>query len=448
MGRTVFLGATLVDGTGAPPLADAAVLVDAGRIAWVGAASAFDASPDVPRVQVRDTWLIPGLLDANVHLVFHLEPDVLFRFDMGRWDDLVLEAAQVALKAGVTTVFDTWGPLESLRRVRDRIASGAAVGSRIYCAGNIIGNDGPWSADFLPSFVPALNTAVLAEVNGHWEQGVGGDLPWLAAEDVRERVREYIATKEIDFVKYASSAHGAGQFLALSPAAQAAIVEEAHSAGLTAQACAMAPEPLRAAIGAGVDFLQHGDLTGRHPMPENTLRLIVDRQLPCIAPLSTQRYVDAVREQRTYGEDWARLIEVKHENDRRLIEAGARLMLASDSGLFGPNIGTSTFWGSYLTEIPDAWTLADAHPIWFRAARDHGLDPLEALLAATRNVAAAYGKAGELGTIEVGKRADLVFLDGNPLADVSSYERVVRVVKDGALVDRDRLPERPVLTSG
>jgi imidazolonepropionase-like amidohydrolase len=209
----------------------------------------------------------------------------------------------------------------------------------------------------------------------------------------------------------------------------------------------MAPEPLRAAIAAGVDFLQHGDLTGRHPMPENTLRLIAERQLPCIAPLSTQRYVDAVCEQRTYGEDWARLIEVKHENDRRLIEAGARLMLASDSGLFAPNIGTSTFWGSYLTEIPDAWTLADAHPIWFRAAHDHGLDPLEALLAATRNVADAYGKGDELGTIEAGKRADLVFLDGNPLADVSSYERVVGVVKDGELVDRDRLPERPVLTS-
>src|SRR5438034_2510598 len=95
--------------------------------------------------------------------------------------------------------------------------------------------------DFNAAFGAALNPAVVAKVNEHWEQGVGGDLPWMSAEEVREVVAEYIATGGIDFVKYASSAHGPKKFIALSPDAQRAIVEEAHAAGMTAQACAMTP---------------------------------------------------------------------------------------------------------------------------------------------------------------------------------------------------------------
>ena len=67
--------------------------------------------------------------------------------------------------------------------------------------------------------------------------------------------------------------------------------------------------------------------------------------------------------------------------------------------------------------------------------------------AATRNIAEAYGKVDELGTVEVGKRADLLVLDGNPLDDVTAYGRIASIVKDGRIVDRDRLPERPILTA-
>jgi cytosine/adenosine deaminase-related metal-dependent hydrolase len=74
------------------------------------------------------------------------------------------------------------------------------------------------------------------------------------------------------------------------------------------------------------------------------------------------------------------------------------------------------------------------------------MDPMDALLAATRNIAQAYRKDDELGTIEPGKRADLLVLDGDPLTDVENYRRITQLVKDGAVVDRERLPEDPVLT--
>jgi len=68
---------------------------------------------------------------------------------------------------------------------------------------------------------------------------------------------------------------------------------------------------------------------------------------------------------------------------------------------------------------------------------------MDALLAATRNIAEAYGKADELGTLEAGKRADLLILDADPLADPRNYRRIVEVLKDGSRIDRAALPESP-----
>jgi imidazolonepropionase-like amidohydrolase len=87
------------------------------------------------------------------------------------------------------------------------------------------------------------------------------------------------------------------------------------------------------------------------------------------------------------------------------------------------------------------------HLFWLQAARERDMSPMDALCSATRNIAHAYKKEDELGTVEVGKRADMVVLDADPLADVANYGRITHVVKDGVLVDRDRLPERPILTS-
>src|SRR5262249_21138139 len=79
LAETAFVGATLIDGTGSEPLADSAVVVGDGRISWVGRNTDLDRSPELQVVDINGTYLIPGLLDANVHLVLHVYPEILLR---------------------------------------------------------------------------------------------------------------------------------------------------------------------------------------------------------------------------------------------------------------------------------------------------------------------------------------------------------------------------------
>jgi imidazolonepropionase-like amidohydrolase len=336
--RTAYVGATLVDATGAPPIKDATIIVEDKRFVHVsGPMPGHDLGENIAIVDLSGTHIVPGLMDANVHTVIHLDPDILLRYPAGEYDPLVLEATQVALRAGVTTVFDTWGPLESLRRVRDAIREGEAVGSRLLVAGNMIGNDGPWSNDYFPQVAQGLASEVVDEVNSHWEQAVGARLTWMPSDGVRAAVRKYLAESEVDFVKFASSSHAHSRFLALSLDSQRAVVEEAHAAGLTAQACTLAPEALKTSIEAGVDIIQHADMTGLYPMPDDVLGRIVSSQIPVTAFLFTQRHTDAFIASKPtwHGNDWGQVMRVKAKNDSRLIESGAKILLANDMGVYG-----------------------------------------------------------------------------------------------------------------
>src|SRR4051794_35686567 len=102
--RTAYVGATVIDGTGAAPLPNAAVVVTDDRVEWVGRTADLARGDDLRVVDAAGKYVIPGLMDANVHLVVHCDPDVLLEYAPGHYDDLVIEAAQVALRAGITTV--------------------------------------------------------------------------------------------------------------------------------------------------------------------------------------------------------------------------------------------------------------------------------------------------------------------------------------------------------
>jgi imidazolonepropionase-like amidohydrolase len=271
-----IVGATVLNGTGKAPIGDAVVLVDGDRIHSVAAARGDGAAPEnADVVDARGKYVVPGLMDANVHLCGPY-PDVLLRYE-GRYAALIEEGAQLTLRSGVTTVFDTWGPLESLVAARDRINRGDAVGSRMYVAGTIVGFDGPLSADF---FTPGqfLGPGTVRRINAHFEQGLGPDLCWRTPDGVRRAVGDYIERSGVDFVKYASSGHGQFRHLiALSQPAQEAIVDEAHRAGRTVQAHTTTVESLRMAVEAGVDLVQHPDATGLEPIPDETLAAMVER---------------------------------------------------------------------------------------------------------------------------------------------------------------------------
>jgi imidazolonepropionase-like amidohydrolase len=435
-------GATVIDGTGDPPMRNALVMVADERILSVtpDCADPVGVIPEGARlIPAAGRYVIPGLMDANVHLFAGTVPDLLLDYE-GRYGDLVQEAAHITLAAGVTTVFDTWGPLAPLACVRDRINRGEVAGSRIFFAGNIIGLGGPLSDDFY-SVTDLFGPETVGRINRQWEMGVGPELLWLTPAGVRRRVREYVKHAGIDFVKYAASGHKQMQFITFSAQVQRAIVEEGHLAGMTVQAHTTSVESLRMAIEAGVDLLQHGDVTGPQPMPEETLTMIVERRLPVAALACTDRYMSWVGKHG--GGVFRDIVHNRHknENERRLIRANARLLLTTDGFANGPRkLNHPLVAPIWKGSVDFPLQLGESHFLWLEAVVERGMAPMEALLSATRYVAEAYGKGGELGTLEPGKRADLLILDADPLADVRNYRRITEVMKDGALVDRQRTP--------
>jgi len=438
-----IVGGTVVDGTGRPPIPNATVVVEGGRVRSVMPAT--DVAPPIAAEVIDATgrYVIPGLMNANAGLCF-LPPDMLLEYE-GRYSALIEEAAQITLKAGVTTEYSTLGPLEPLVTARDRIDRGEVTASRIFIGGNIIGFGGPLSSDFMGP-VRGFGADTVERINSIWEQGVGPDLLWLTPKDVRIRVRQYIERSAIDLLKYAACSHN-DALITFSEAAQRAIVEEGHRAGLTVQAHTYSVESLRMEIEAGADLLTHGNITGKIPIPDETLKIIVDQQLPVSAIVPTSRFLAWVQD---HGPEWHRTIgftETTDQNNRRLIEAGARLLLNVDGIILGPRLRKHPLFAGTASAVDYPQQLHDGHFLWLEAVIERGMAPMDALQCATRNIAEAYGHANELGTLEPGKHADLLILDGDPLADVRNYRRIVEIVKGGAVVDRHSLPTNRLLTT-
>src|SRR5262245_49984295 len=111
-----IVGGVLIDGTGRAPVLDSAVVVKDGRIVAAGPKRAVSIPAGARRVDAASRFIIPGLMDANVHLVLGSSIEFVVRHE-GRYEELIEEAAQVALKNGLTTVFDSWGPTQALLTV-------------------------------------------------------------------------------------------------------------------------------------------------------------------------------------------------------------------------------------------------------------------------------------------------------------------------------------------
>jgi imidazolonepropionase-like amidohydrolase len=266
---------------------------------------------------------------------------------------------------------------------------------------------------------------------------------------IAQEVRAYIG-RGIDFVKYASNDHArqGGAFLAFSPKAQEAIVTEAHRAGLTAQAHATSVEGLRIAVEAGCDLIQHANITGAVPIPGETLDLMAARKTGAVVFPFTRRALDYIKSNLPHL-PWERIWTSMDANVRSLIGSGVPLLLANDGAILGINTTTDPVMSKSIWGTPKKDNLIPldiGHFAWFRAMEEKGCAPMEMLRAATRNVAMAYGKDKDLGTLEAGKLADIVVLDQNPLLAAENYSSIHCVIKSGTVVDRDALPVKPLLT--
>jgi imidazolonepropionase-like amidohydrolase len=444
-------GGTLIDGCGGSPARDATVVVQDGRFTAIGPRAAVPVPEGADTVDATGRWILPGLMNGNVHLLDGIMMlgnggvEYLARFE-GRLHKVVEEAAQVALRAGVTTVFDTWNALAPVLTARQRIDSGQAQGARIFCAGNIVGMGGPFSADFNLAARSVISPSFANRMNGLFEAGVGHQLSLLPPQEVRAVVRDYIA-RGVDMVKVAVSDHilttvGLDRtYLTFSDRVLRAIVEEVRAAGLPLLTHTMSVEALNIAVDLDADVLVHATMTGQQPIPSDILDKILRKGLWSeVQPTTTafQAHLDSV------NHPWALYGGNEHwNNEVRMIKAEAPILLGTDAGCADPDV-LSSMPESELFERP--WTLGEDHFLWTQAMVEKGMSPMAAILANTSNVAKAYGKTGDYGTVEAGKVADLVLLDADPLSDIKNMRTVSAVFKDGRPVDLSTLPSDPQVT--
>ena len=437
-------GATVIDATGRAPIVDGTVLIRDGRIAAVGSAAEVSIPKGATRIDARGKYVIPGLMDANLHLYLNADLESLIRYE-DRYDEIVLEGAQIALKTGQTTVFDTWGPRAALARALDLINAGQAPGSRIYFAGNIIGFSGPLGPDFSAASAAHASKQFVRKVNETWEQGSGRDLMWMPPDTLRLAIRKYIGTG-VDFLKFGGSGHVEMYFLSFSERQQRAIVEEGHAAGKVVQAHVTSPESIDLAVQAGVDILTHGDISGpAFTIPQETIDKIVQRGTYVSSLAITSRSLEALRKSAPDGVLTPYMVR-SSQNVRNLVKAGAKLLVSTDAGVQDPvRLAESP---SLAADTIDARVkLGEGHFNALVAFEEAGMAPMEILRSATANVAKAYKVDRDVGTLEAGKIADLVILDADPLASARNYRRIASVIKDGKVVDIAKLPEKPIVSA-
>jgi imidazolonepropionase-like amidohydrolase len=437
-------GGTVIDGTGKPPVSDGVVLIADGKIAAVGPARDVTVPAGARRIDARGKYLIPGLMDANLHLMINIDVETLVKYE-DRFHEIVLEAAQIALKTGQTTVFDTWGPRAALVKARDLINAGQAVGSRIYLAGNIIGFDGPFSEDFFAAAAQHVSKAFAKRINETWEQGTGRNLLWLTPDEVGTAITAYAKTG-VDFLKYGGSGHSQMNFATFSPRQQKAIIAAGRRAGMTVQAHTTSVETMDMAIDAGLDIVTHGDISGPvRPYPDETIRKLVDRGIAVSALPVTKRHLEALKKLPT-PPPLTPYHDVAMINQRNMIKAGVRLLISTDAGIENPVTALESPSVAADTVDPRV-KLGESHVNAMIGLEELGMTPMELLKSATSNIAKAYQLDALIGTLEKGKLADVVILDANPLEGARNYRRINMVIKDGKVVDRAALPLAPIISA-
>ncbi len=454
-----YTGATIIDGNGGPPLVQGVLLTEGAKITAVGAAGLVHIPAGAERVDLTGKYLVPGLIDGNVHLVpwpswTYIE--FLARYE-NNFDGIALEAAQLALKKGFTTLFDSMGPARPEMRVRDRINRGEQVGPRLFIAGDIVGFRAVFTTR---ESIAAASKAFQARINAQFELNGGPDLAWLTPDQVRVEMTKYV-NAGVDFVKYGATGDGAplnsefGQeaVLRFTPAQQRAMVEAVHAAGKIIQTHQTSAESLRVVVDAGVDMAQHCAETGPSRIAEETIQQMLKNHFYCgtqwgllnptqAEQVRTGQFPGSDRDNGQEGTDYS------VENAVRLIQAGVPQIVSTDAGTIDPDVrldfgadGGPGGLGGHASLIGEAEFLD------MQAMRQRGMTPMMVLQAATRNVAAAYHHLDAFGTLEPGKYADLLVVDADPLADEQNLRKTYMVVKEGKPVDLARLPVAPLLTS-
>ncbi|MDG1410089.1 MAG: amidohydrolase family protein [Acidimicrobiales bacterium] len=397
MTSTVFSGGQIFDGTGAAPQRGD-IRVEHGRIVEIGTGLGGDLEIDV-----TGKTLFPGFFDCHVHVtmttidtVERLNTPLSYRFYQA------IHNMQVTLDAGITSVRDASGADLGVKQAVD---NGLVAGPRMQ-----------------------ISIAMLSQTGGHGDGHVlcGAQLrtPYPGApsgvvdgpDEMRKRVRELIR-EGASVIKVATS----GGVLSpvsdprrghLRDAELEVLVEEATAAGLHVMAHAQATDGIKAAIRSGIRSIEHGIY-----LDDEAIQMMLDRGTYLVPTLLAPRMVVEAADSGSRLSDRVlekvhMVIEAHTDSISRAIDAGVKIAMGTDSGV-GPH-------GQNLRELG---LMVDA-----------GLTPTQALVATTKTAAELLGVEDDLGTIQEGKLADLVVVDGDPL-DVSQLQaNICGVYKSGELV--------------
>lgn len=460
-----IVGATLIDGNGGAPVPDAVIVVRGRRIAAAGARASTPVPKGARVIDGRGKFVTPGFIDTNVHVSIYSGLENFARYQ-DRFADVAVEAAQLHLKVGVTTIRDSYGMLKPLVEARDRIARGDVPGPRMYVAGNIVGWGGPWSLSFTGR--PPENLSLFQEqMNDAITAGGGEELVNLEPDSLGAAIGRYL-DGGADFLKYGGTSHfGDPVFIGFSEAAQRAIVEAVHARGKVAETHSTTPEGLRLSILAGVDLVQHPEIHDV-PMSDGLVRLLEERKVVCAILANTitgkpwsdylkqRQREDSTRRARSDSAKAQGMLrdrtsaerkrdagnvgmQVRRDNARKLIHNGCIVSVATDNYLgLAPEFrrDPKPDW-----QNPGTGTLAGIEGLV-----ELGMTPLQAITAATKNGAIASKAQNDYGTIAPGLAADLLMFPADPSADIHNIRRVEMVMRDGRIIDVGALPTHPVWT--
>jgi imidazolonepropionase-like amidohydrolase/cyclophilin family peptidyl-prolyl cis-trans isomerase len=459
-------GATVIDGNGGAPVPDATIVIGAGRITAIGPKASVQIPAGAQTIDAAGRYIVPGFIDTNVHLSLYggIGPryETLAKY-YPRQDEIVLEAAQIQLSYGVTTVRDSYGMLMPLTRVRDRIERGEALGTRILAAGNIVGWGGPYSTTF-SLFPQAGLTRFQEEMNDAVALDAGENLADLSLDELRVAINKYL-DKTPDFLKYGGTSHfSQPSFIGFSPEAQKVLVDEAHKRGKAAETHSTTIEGLKLSILAGIDLIQHPELMTPRALPDELVRMIKERNIINSMLVST-----------ITGEAWEKHLKTKAEAEKKEAEKKTThpkttvaerkrateletdletrranaIKLIRASNIVTP--GTDSYWASAPEFQADPKPDNQSHGIGTIMAIEGlvelGMTPAQAITSGTKNGALAARLDKDIGTLEPGKIADLVILDADPLADIHNIRKVRSVMKAGKLINPAMLPEHRVLST-
>ncbi|MFM8286383.1 MAG: amidohydrolase family protein [Planctomycetaceae bacterium] len=393
----------LIDGTGQGPRVGVTLVIAGGKIVEIVPGKRAPAAGDT-LIALPGATVLPGLMDMHTHLQSQHSKDSYtekFFMDQAEYALRSTQYARATLLAGFTTVRDLGDNGVNSIALRKAIQNRWIVGPRIFTAGKSLATTGghadPSNAlrgDFRRDPGP-----VEGVVNG----------PDDARKAVRQRYKDGADLIKLTATGGVLSLAASGQNPQFTAEELAAVVETARDYGMTVAVHAHGNEGIRRAILAGVDSIEHGTF-----LTDETIALMKERGVWWVPTNMAGEWVAQKAAEPGYFPEIVRpkaaeigpLMKITF---RKAYRAGVKIAFGTDSGVspHGEN----------------------AHE--FELMVEGGMPPLEAILTATRHAAELLKVSDRLGTLEPGKLADVIAVEGDPLADIAAMRRVVFVMKDG-----------------